>query len=267
MHVSSLTPSLNQTKLLLTSPRSDICDQNLDLHVERCKTRALPSGMITTRDAVLAFLLWIPITIWVTWATLGDKAVVGFVPVWILSFVYPFMKRLIPFPQVVLGAAIGAAVFPGWVAITQQLDHLADAIPLFSATACWVVYFDVIYATQDTPDDEKIGVKSLAILMASHMQTFLSVLAILQVALFALAARQARSSLIFWILGVCVWALNLPWHIISLDTSDRRSGGRVFKANIKLGLYLTVVSIAELVVNRVQLWPSTSIICDKYISN
>ncbi|TGJ86894.1 hypothetical protein E0Z10_g1855 [Xylaria hypoxylon] len=232
---------------------NDICDQNLDVHVERCKTRPLPSGMISNRNAVLAFLLWMPVTVWVTNATLGDKAVIAFVPIWILSFVYPFMKRLIPFPQVVLGATIGAAVFPGWVAITQRLDDVGEAVPLFWATAVWVVYFDVIYATQDSPDDEKIGVKSLAIFMAKHMTTFLSVLAILQVALFAQAARQAHSSLIFWIFGVCVWALNMPWHLLSLDISDRKSGGRVFKANIKLGLYMTGVSIAELIVNRVRL--------------
>lgn len=182
---------------------------------------------------------------------MGEKAVISFMPVWILSFIYPFMKRLIPFPQVVLGAAIGAAVLPGWVAVTDDLDYPAGALPLFLATTCWVIYFDVLYATQDSEDDAKIGVKSLAVLMGDHVKILLSVLAAMQVVLFALTAMEAHMSLIFWILGVGVWTVNLLWHILSLDNRDRKSGGRIFKANIKLGLHLTVVSVVELVFNRV----------------
>ena len=34
---------------------------------------------------------------------------------------------------------------------------------------------------------------------------------------------------------------------MSLDLSDRKSGGKIFKANIKLGLWLTCVVLVELV--------------------
>lgn len=58
------------------------------------------------------------------------------------------MKRVISFPQVVLGVVFGGAVFPGWVLVSNNLDHLAEAAPLFLATAAWVIHFDVFYATQ-----------------------------------------------------------------------------------------------------------------------
>lgn len=61
---------------------------------------------------------------------------------------YPFMKRVISFPQVVLGIVIGCAVFPGWVSVSNNLDRLTEAAPLFFATAVWVIYFDVFYAIQ-----------------------------------------------------------------------------------------------------------------------
>ncbi|KAJ5951551.1 uncharacterized protein N7479_009964 [Penicillium vulpinum] len=230
---------------------SDICDQKLDKHVERCKIRPLPAGMINTSEAIVAFICWLPITLSITWGTLGPAVTAGFIPVWVLSTIYPFMKRIMPFPQVVLGAIIGGAVFPGWVGITGDLKNLDQALPLFFATAAWVVYFDVFYATQDRPDDEKIGVKSLAVLMGNNVQLLLAVLGALQVLLFAVTALRADMSLIFWVMGLGVWMVSMPWHILSLDLTDRRSGGRIFKSNIKLGLYLTGVSLLELFVVRV----------------
>ncbi|GKZ18417.1 hypothetical protein AbraIFM66951_000976 [Aspergillus brasiliensis] len=231
---------------------NDICDQSFDKHVQRCKVRPLPSGMISTPEALLAFACWVPVTLAITWVTLGPAVAASFIPVWVLSVIYPFMKRLMPFPQVVLGAIIGGAVFPGWVGVTGELEHLDQALPLFFATAAWVVYFDVFYATQDLPDDKKAGVKSLAVWMGPNVKILLTVLGILQIAFFAMTALRAELSLIFWVLGVGVWAVSVPWHVLSLDLKDRHSGGWVFKANIKLGLYMTGVSLLEIFLLRMQ---------------
>ncbi|KAF4636555.1 hypothetical protein G7Y89_g1532 [Cudoniella acicularis] len=209
--------------------------------------------MLTTTEAILAFIAWIPITIGITWISLGDVGVMTFAPIWVLSLIYPFMKRIIPFPQVVLGAVIGGAVFPGWASITNSLEGLDQALPLFAAVFFWVVYFDVFYATQDTPDDKKVGVKSLAVLLGSKAWIFLAFLGLLQITFFVVTAFKAKMSLIFWVFGVGVWAGNIPWHVLSLDVSDRNSGGRIFKANIILGLYMTAVALVELVVTHVNI--------------
>jgi 4-hydroxybenzoate polyprenyltransferase len=127
---------------------SDICDVKFDAQVERCKVRPLPAGMLTVREAYVVLLAWIPIVFGVTYLTLGEAGVITFSPVWALSTIYPFGKRVFMFPQVILGAVIGAAVFPGWASATGDLDTLSQALPLFFATAAWVVYFDVFYAMQ-----------------------------------------------------------------------------------------------------------------------
>jgi hypothetical protein len=77
-----------------------------------------------------------------------------------------------------------------------------------------------------------------------------------QVAFFVLTAMRANMSAIFWVFGVGVWALNIPYHLLSLDLNDRKSGGRIFKANILLGIYMAVVSIVELFAVRVYDLPS-----------
>ncbi|KAI4088536.1 MAG: hypothetical protein L6R37_008180 [Teloschistes peruensis] len=231
----------------------DICDTRFDARVERCKTRPLPAGMLSYSEAIITFIAWIPIVLATTNYTLGENGLITFAPVWLLSLTYPFMKRLIPFPQLVLGAIIGAAVFPGWSAITGSLHGLGQAVPLFAATFSWVVYFDVFYAVQDREDDAKIGVKSLAVLLGNKAWIFLSLLGLLQVASFAITAVKANMSWIFWIFGIGVWAANIPWHVLSLDMTNRKSGGKIFKANIMLGLYMTGIAMTELVVTRVDL--------------
>ncbi|KAK7718826.1 hypothetical protein SLS57_005936 [Botryosphaeria dothidea] len=238
---------------------SDICDVNFDKQVERCKVRPLPAGMLSVREAYVALLAWIPVVFGVTYLTLGEAGVWTFTPVWALSTIYPFMKRVIPFPQIVLGAVIGGAVFPGWASVTGDLTTLSQALPLFFATASWVVYFDLFYAEQspsdeelqqDRPDDIKAGVKSLAVLLGDRAHIFLAFLGILQIVFFVMTGLRAQMSLVFWVLGLGVWTVNVIWHVASLDLNDRKSGGKIFKANIMLGLYMTGISVLELAVSR-----------------
>ena len=104
--------------------------------------------MLTYEEALGAFLAWIPITGAITYHTLGMTGVITFAPIWILSLIYPLLKRVTHFPQIILGAIIGAAVFPGWTSITGDFSNLSHAVPLFAATMSWVVYFDIFYAMQ-----------------------------------------------------------------------------------------------------------------------
>ncbi|KAF3095460.1 hypothetical protein TWF569_011639 [Orbilia oligospora] len=225
---------------------NDIVDRNFDGKVERTKVRPLPAGMISLRSAIIAFIVEMGLTVYISYATLGFDGALVCAPVWIASTIYPFMKRVVQWPQLVLGPIIGMAVFPGWVSVAGNLDTLRDAVPMFLATSAWVVYFDTIYATQDTNDDKKIGVKSLAVLFHNHMHQFLGFLGSIQIALLSFTARKANMSALFWSLGVCVWGLNIPFHLLSLDTKNPKTGGKVFLMNILLGLWITIVCVIEL---------------------
>lgn len=118
--------------------------------------------MLTVTEAIAAFIVWIPVTLATTYYTLGDTGVMTFLPIWALSLIYPFMKRLMPFPQIILGAIIGGAVFPGWVSITNDLNDWDQALPLFAATMSWVIYFDIFYALQVVPPCFRLSSATLA---------------------------------------------------------------------------------------------------------
>lgn len=82
---------------------------------------------------------------------------------------------------------------------------------------------------------------------------FLAFLGLLQVGFFAMTALKANMSAIFWVFGLGVWTVNVPWHVLSLDIANPESGGKIFKANIMLGLYMTAIMLIEVVATRVYL--------------
>jgi len=103
----------------------------------------------------------------------------------------------------------------------------------------------LIYASQDRPDDEKAGVKSLAVLLGDNLKLGLSVLGMLQIVFFTLVAIEAKVSALFWVAGVGVWAVCVPWSVMSLDLRDRNSGGKIFLRNAGLGIYASAVAAGE----------------------
>lgn len=139
---------------------NDYADKDIDQNVDRTQARPLASGALTAKNALVLFvvlgllaiglLLMLPMRVW-PWA----------IPAAVLTIIYPFMKRFIQAPQLVLGLAFSFSIPMVYVAC----EHAFDAVfwVLFIANTCWVVMFDTQYAMSDREEDLKIGVKSTAI--------------------------------------------------------------------------------------------------------
>ena len=143
---------------------NDLADRSFDGQVERTRHRPLVSGQLRPKDAMglLAILL------------IGAVGLLSFLNplTWLLSPValalagiYPFCKRILHIPQLVLGVAFGWGGVMAWAAVRNELEMGTWLI--FAATICWAIAYDTIYAIQDREDDVKIGVKSSAILFGS----------------------------------------------------------------------------------------------------
>ncbi|PYH39100.1 4-hydroxybenzoate octaprenyltransferase [Aspergillus neoniger CBS 115656] len=224
---------------------NDICDVEYDRQVERCKSRPLPSGLISVKQATFFFLCWMLLTLGTTWYTLGPQATLCTTPAWLLGLVYPFMKRVMPFPQLVVGLSVASGVLPGYVSVNGDIEFNGPVLALFGATVCWIIFLDTAYAVQDMVDDAKCGVQSLAVFLGQRVRLFLALAAIISIAFFVAAAFLCNRSLFYWIFGIGVWVVSTIRSISLLDLSDCASGGRVFKFNIKAGFYLMVVTLVE----------------------
>jgi 4-hydroxybenzoate polyprenyltransferase len=149
-----------------------------------------------------------------------------------LVAVYPFMKRLTYWPQVVLGLTFKWGALVGWTAVRGTLEW--PAVALYGGSVLWTIAYDTIYAHQDKEDDLALGLKSTAIRFGDATKAWLSGLYAAALALWSVAA---------WLAGAGAWTtaalaasgLCFVWQIVTLDTADPANCLVRFKSNRFIG--------------------------------
>ena len=177
---------------------NDFADRNLDGHVERTRSRPLPSGRVSSREAlalfvslcVLAFVLVLLTDTQTVLLSFGGAA---------LAAIYPFMKRYTYFPQVILGSAFSWGILMAFSAQTGELPRQAWLI--YFINLIWTVAYDTLYAMTDRDDDLKIGIKSTAVLFGDADKLAVAGLQLLVLAGLLLLGDQLELGLSYY-LGV-----------------------------------------------------------------
>ena len=219
---------------------NDITDRHIDAQVARTRSRPIPSGQVTVRGA-LAWLVAQSLAGLAILLTLGGAAITLGVASLALVGIYPFAKRFTWWPQVFLGLAFNWGALLAWAAHT---GNLAPAPVLaWLAGIAWTVFYDTIYAHQDTEDDALIGVKSTARLFGGDSYRWLAGFGAVSVALLALAVLAAGAQgtgLWLALLGVLGFAAHLAWQLRSLDITDSANCLRLFRSNRDAGLVVAL---------------------------
>ncbi|HEX4826879.1 MAG TPA: 4-hydroxybenzoate octaprenyltransferase [Xanthobacteraceae bacterium] len=213
---------------------NDIVDRDLDARVERTRSRPIPSGQVTVAAAAAFLALQALVGLAVLLQFNRFTIYVGFASLAVVA-VYPFMKRITYWPQIVLGLAFSWGALMGWPATFARLD--VPAFLLYAGAISWVIGYDTIYAHQDREDDALIGIKSTALLFRERTKPMLALFYTLAVALIALAGWSAGAGLVF-ALGLLAFAAHLAWQIARLDVDDPVNCLAVFKSNRDAGLIL-----------------------------
>ncbi|WP_424940869.1 4-hydroxybenzoate octaprenyltransferase [Aliiroseovarius sp. S253] len=230
---------------------NDITDRDFDGKVERTKSRPIPSGQVTVKQALiwmgLQALISFGILLTFNWTTIL-LGVAALLPV----AVYPFAKRFTWWPQVFLGIAFNWGALVGWVAHTGSLS-LAPVV-LYAAGIAWTLFYDTIYAYQDTEDDALIGVKSTARLFGENSRTWLRLFLFTTVALTALAVILALApsshvlSLVVSLGGAWFMGWHLAWQLRKLDTDSSEICLKLFRSNRDAGLIFVLFLAASQIV-------------------
>ena len=222
---------------------NDLVDRNLDGLVERTRSRPIPSGQVTVAEAtafmvaqaLIGFLVLIQFNRFTVFTGLASLLVVA---------IYPFMKRITYWPQIVLGLAFSYGALMGWPAAFGQLDW--PAIVLYAGSISWVIGYDTIYAHQDREDDLLIGIKSTALLFGENTRPMLAGFYAGAVLLIGIAGLMAGGRLIF-VLGLIAFAAHLAWQVVRLDINDSAHCLKLFKSNRDAGLILFGAMLLEAV--------------------
>ena len=213
---------------------NDIVDRDLDARVERTRSRPIPSGQVTVASAAAFLVLQALVGLAVLLQFNRFTIYVGFASLAVVA-IYPFMKRITYWPQIVLGLAFSWGALMGWPATFARLD--LPALLLYAGAISWVIGYDTIYAHQDREDDALIGIKSTALLFRERTKLMLASFYALAVGLIALAGWSAGAGLVF-ALGLLAFAAHLAWQIARLDVDDPINCLMVFKSNRDAGLIL-----------------------------
>lgn len=193
---------------------NDIADRRIDLHVDRTKFRPLTSGEVSLFEAFLfLFLLLLMALVIVT--QLPKECFYLSLVALVITFIYPFCKRFIQAPQLVLGLAFSMGIPMAYSASGVPFD--GQFYGLFIINFAWIVAYDTMYAMTDKVDDLKIGVKSTAIYFASYDRLIISLLLIFMHCLwFSLAMyfEYSPSFYVFWLIGagILVYQYRLLYY-------------------------------------------------------
>lgn len=221
---------------------NDLVDHDIDQAVARTRSRPLPSGRVTRRQAKIFMALQALVGLGVLLQFNLFAIVLGVASLAIVA-IYPFAKRFTDWPQFFLGMAFSWGALMGWAAEFSEVS--SASVALYIAAIAWTIGYDTIYAHQDKEDDALIGVRSTARLFGENTAQWLMGLYGLTVALVALSFWLTGVGLVAW-LGLAVAGVMLAWQIATLDIDDPEQCLALFKFNGVVGLILFIGLVAAL---------------------
>ncbi|WDR02495.1 4-hydroxybenzoate octaprenyltransferase [Devosia algicola] len=220
---------------------NDIVDCNIDDKVARTRLRPIPSGQVTTRQAIgfmiaqsiLGFIILLQFN--------GFTIFLGFASL-VLVAIYPFMKRVTWWPQLFLGLAFSWGALMAWSSQTGGLN--VSVLLLYFGCILWTIGYDTIYALQDIEDDALIGVKSTARLFGPKAREIVGGFYVGTWLLWLAAAMLSGAGVLFFLASLVV-AATLGWQVYSLDAKNPDNTLSRFQFNHMVGIALTLALLLD----------------------
>ncbi|KAL2048483.1 hypothetical protein N7G274_000395 [Stereocaulon virgatum] len=189
---------------------NDLADREIDGRIARTRHRPLARKAISPRNGYIFVaaqaIIWLAIV-----AQLSQRCIGYAIPLLGLVGLYPYSKRVTDFTPVVLGFTVAWGVFVGCAAMGVDPANMVvnSATPEAYALCCfylscalWTNIYETIYAHQDIQDDEKQGVRSMAVRLKGREKSVLSILATLQIGLLACTGWLIHAGPAYFI-GTC----------------------------------------------------------------
>ena len=175
---------------------NDLADRHIDKDVRRTALRPLTTGELSVRHALILFMLLLVIAALIViqlpmacfyYACLGL----------LITIIYPFCKRWIQAPQLVLSLAFSVSI--PMVYIASHTPFNQDMGLLLLMNILWVVAYDTMYAMVDREDDRVLGVQSTAVLFGRYDCWIIALLHLLMHALWLGIAYHLQCHALFYV--------------------------------------------------------------------
>ncbi len=202
---------------------NDIADVNMDGKVKRTTGRPLVTGEITVRKALYLFVFLISISaslLFLIDVNLFIFAGIGA----IIAIIYPFCKRFIVTPQLVLGFAFSWGIPLAFLSSHKNLDLNVGLLMLINFL--WIICYDTYYAMVDKDDDLLIGIKSTAIYFGKNVTFILGVMQLTIALLWILLAKLSDFNWLFYPL----WLFAHLFFVYQIWLAKHKVRQKYFKA-------------------------------------
>lgn len=211
---------------------NDFADAHVDGSVQRTEGRAIVTGQVTRKEALLCFvvLCLLAASLLLFMNSLTALLSLGAVA---LTALYPFMKRYTHLPQVVLGMAFSWGILMAFTAQTGALPAIAWV--LYAANCLWTVAYDTQYAMVDREYDLKIGVKSTAILFGDADRMMIGMLQAMFVFALLLVGNALSLSFVYYLALLIATGL-LAWQQWLIREREPQACFKAFLHNHWVGL-------------------------------
>jgi 4-hydroxybenzoate polyprenyltransferase len=219
-----------------------VVDARIDARNERTKGREIPTGRVSTNEAVV--LVIVASLVFIGGAfLLGIHCGVLSLPVLAVLCGYSFLKRFSSLCHLILGVALALAPGGVWYALTATWSW--QPVPLMVSVMLWVAGFDILYSCQDEQFDRTYGLQSIpssvgilgARIIAAGMH-------ILSVFFLVQCGRSFGFGLWFWcgaiVFAVLIASQHLVVHRRGLESIDQVFFVRNGLASIALFLFVLV---------------------------
>jgi len=210
---------------------NDFADRDIDGSVARTRSRPLAAGQVAPAEALALFAV-LGLMALALLSLLNPLARLLAVGAAVLTVIYPFSKRWLSAPQLLLGAAFGWGIPMAFAAETEAVPRLAWL--LWLDVVVWAVIYDTMYAMADREDDRRIGVRSTAILFGSADLFIIFLLQMVLVVGLLLAGREANLGG-WYQAGVAAGAMLLASQLWTIRDRNPDACFRAFLANRHVG--------------------------------
>ena len=212
---------------------NDLADTEIDKHVERTRRRPLATGELSTKEALVFLLFLLSIALCLA-IVLGFKVVAWSLGGLVLTIIYPFCKRFIKSPQVILGLTFSWSIPMAYVACGTEFN--LSMFFLWVGVLIWIVVYDTFYALVDIDDDLKTGVFSTAILFGDKVSFITSLSQIIVLLVWAYLGTILEMSLIYFLMLMVVLLLFYRQQLL-ISAREKKDCFRAFNESWYVGFF------------------------------
>ena len=200
---------------------NDIIDRDIDKKVNRTNKRPIASKSVSLFEAFILLLFFLIISFFILMQFNLTAIFVGLISIPFI-IIYPFMKRITYWPQIVLGIVFSWGILIVSIQFNETLT--LEFSFLYIGCIIWTLGYDTIYAYQDREDDIKVGIKSTAVYFGKNGRLFVGLCYAVVLSIFGYLGWNSSNSpislIIIAMIGICTYIAIQKWDINSPESSN-----------------------------------------------